>query len=112
MGSILVTWLIYAAGFLAIAALLPGVHLRSWSSAFGVAAVYGLLNFLLYRLLVLVAFIPIILTLGLFLIVINAFIIYLTDKLFDDFEIDGFGYTMLAAVLFSAVTWVMKAVLY
>ena len=64
-----------------------------------VAAVYGILHMLFYKILVLVAFIPVFLTLGLFTFVIDAFLLFLADKLVEGFHIDSFIITILAAVL-------------
>ena len=82
-----------------LALALPGVKLKSFGTALTVALVYGLLNYFLFWLIALVAFIPMLLSLGLFGLVINAFLLWLTDKLIDDFEIDSIGKTLLMALL-------------
>ena len=83
----------------ALASALPGVRLKSYGTAVTVALVYGLLNYFLFWLIALIAFIPMLLSLGLFGLVINAFLLWLTDKLIDDFEIDSVGMTFLMALL-------------
>ena len=82
-----------------LALALPGVKLKSFGTALTVALVYGLLNYFLFWLIALVAFIPMLLSLGLLGLVINAFLLWLTDKLIDDFEIDSIGKTLLMALL-------------
>lgn len=80
-----------------LASVLPGVRMRSFGTAVIVALVYGVLSYLLFWMLALIAFIPMLLSLGLFGLVINTFLLWLTDKLVDDFEIRSLGMTFLMA---------------
>ncbi|MBT3604700.1 MAG: phage holin family protein [Candidatus Latescibacteria bacterium] len=94
-----------------VAMVLPSVRVRSYGSALGVAVIYGVLKFFLHWLLILVSLPFIIITLGLFLIVINAFLLWLTDKLVDGFEIDSIFSTIVASVLISVLDIVLRWVL-
>ena len=94
-----------------LALALPGVKLKSFGTALTVALVYGLLNYFLFWLIALVAFIPMLLSLGLFGLVINAFLLWLTDKLIDDFEIDSIGKTLLMALLLTVGKIVLRVIL-
>ena len=80
---------------LVLASALPGVRLKSY----GTALVYGLLNFFLGTLIGWILFIPMFLSLGLLGLVINALMLWLTDKLIEDFEIDSVKTTLIMAVL-------------
>ena len=82
-----------------IAALLPGVRLKSFGTAVAVAIVYGLLSYFLFWVIALITFIPMLLSFGLFGLVINTFLLWLTDQLLDDFEIRSLGMTFLMALL-------------
>lgn len=84
---------------LLLAHLLPGVYVQNTWAALLVALVLGLLNIFVKPLLVLFTLPATILTLGLFLLVINAVIIMLCDELVDGFEVNGFW----SALLFSLV---------
>lgn len=84
---------------LVLASALPGVRLKSYRTAVIVALVYGLLNFFLGTVIGWILFIPMFLSLGLFGLVINALMLWLTDKLIDDFEIDSLKTTLIMAVL-------------
>ena len=84
---------------LVLASALPGVRLKSYGTAVVVALVYGVLNFFLGTVIGWILFLPMFLSLGLFGLVINAFMLWLTDKLIDDFEIDSLKTTLLMAVL-------------
>ena len=94
-----------------VAMVLPSVRVRSYGSALGVAVIYGVLKFFLHWLLILVSLPFIIITRGLFLIVINAFLLWLTDTLGDGFEIDSIFSTIVASVLISVLDIVLRWVL-
>ena len=99
--TFIISFLLLAVAILGIAALVPGIHLRGFKSALAVAAVYGLLNFVLFKLLIFITFPLVILkvlTLGLFGIVLNAVLLMITDKLLDGLKIDSFGAALLGAV--------------
>jgi len=95
----------------ALATALPGVRLKSFGTALTVVLVYGLLNYFLFWLVALIAFIPMLLSFGLFGLVINALLLWLTDKLIDDFEIDSLRTTLLIAVLLTVAKVVLRAIL-
>ncbi len=95
----------------ALASVLPGVRLKSFRSALSVALVYGLLNYFLFWLLALIAFIPMLLTFGLFGLIINAVLLWLSDKLIEDLEIDSLRMTLLMAVLLTVGKLVLRAIL-
>ena len=94
-----------------LATALPGVRLKSFGTALTVVLVYGLLNYFLFWLIALIAFIPMLLSFGLFGLVINAFLLWMTDKLIDDFEIDSVRMTLLMAVLLTVGKVVLRAIL-
>lgn len=95
----------------ALATVLPGVRLKSFGAALTVVLVYGLLNYFLFWLVALLAFIPMLLSFGLFGLVINAFLLWLTDKLIDGFEIDSLRTTLLIAVLLTVGKVLLRAIL-
>ena len=98
MLSLVFHWLLSAVSITAISKLLPGVHVKSFGTSLIVAAVYGILHVLLFKILAFIFFVPRFLTFRLFDLVINAFLLYLTDELLENFEIDSLGTTLLAAV--------------
>jgi putative membrane protein len=95
----------------ALASVLRGVRLKSFRSALSVALIYGLLSYFLFWLLALIAFIPMLLTFGLFGLVINGSLLWLTDKLIQDFEIDSLRVTLLMAVLLTVGKLGLRAIL-
>jgi putative membrane protein len=108
MLNLLLLWVLSAVSLTIVANLLPGVRIRGFGTALVVAGVYGILYVLLYRILAIIAFIPMIMTFGLFAFVINAFLLFLTDKLVDDFRIDGFLMTLVAAVLLAILNSIWR----
>ncbi|MBB1138365.1 phage holin family protein [Myroides sp. WP-1] len=79
--------------------LLPGVHVTGWTSALWVAVVMGLLNVFLRPVLVFMTLPATLVTMGLFLFVINAIIIMLSAYFVDGFQVDGFWYALLFSLI-------------
>tara|TARA_B100000700_G_C14854389_1_gene765573 strand:- start:52 stop:393 length:342 start_codon:yes stop_codon:yes gene_type:complete len=109
--SIIMSILAFSLSVLVVARLMSSVHVRGFGTTIAVAIVYGILKFLFYKILVFLSFLFVMLTLGLFLIVINAFLLWITDKLIDDFEIESFGSTVIASILISILDVVFRWVL-
>jgi putative membrane protein len=100
--------LLTAAAVLIIAHFLPGVAVENYTSALIVAIVLGLLRVTVKPILVILTLPVTIITLGLFLLVINALIIMLADNLIDGFYISGFW----IALLFSLILSIFQSILY
>jgi putative membrane protein len=111
MTRLILDVLVTAGLLFALASALPGVRLKSYGTAVIVAVVYGLLNYFLFWLIALVAFIPMLLSLGLFGLVINAFLLWLTDILIEDFEIDSVKTTLIMAVLLTVGKFILSVLL-
>ncbi len=84
-----------------LASVLPGVKVENYISAITVALVIGLLNIFVRPIIVLLTLPATIITLGLFLFVINAGIILLADKFVDGFKVAGFFEAFFFSVLLS-----------
>lgn len=102
--------LILSVAVFLVAQLLPGIRVKNFYTAILVAIVYSLINFFTGWLLILLSLPFMIITFGLFKLVINAFMLWLTDKLMEDFKISDLLTTFIAAALItfvdSAVQWV------
>jgi putative membrane protein len=97
-----------AVAVLVIAHFLPGVSVENFTSSVIVAVVLALLRVTIKPLLIILTLPVTILTLGLFLLVINALIILLADNLIDGFTVDGFW----IALLFSLILSIFESILY
>ena len=84
--------------------VLSGVHIPDFKDAFIFAIVLALLNTFIKPLLVIFTFPITIVTLGLFLFVINAIIILLADKFMDGIKIDGFLWALIFSLILSVVS--------
>jgi putative membrane protein len=98
---------IFTLAVLLTAKIVPGIRVRSFGSAFFFALVLAILDKLLYGLLVVLAFPAILVTFGLFLLVINAFLWWLADKVVDGVELDGFGAAFFGALVTSVINWMI-----
>jgi putative membrane protein len=107
--KILVRWLLLAAALLLVAQIYPGVQVRSFGSAMIAALVLGLFNTLLRPILVLLTLPVTLLTLGLFLFVINALLFYFAAALLDGFQVNGFIAALIGSVLYSLCGLVIDA---
>ena len=99
--AIIVKWVLSATAVLIAAYILPGVSVTSFWSALIVAAILAILNAILRPILVVLTIPITIVTLGLFLLVINALIILLTDSLISGFEVSNFWWALLFSLLLS-----------
>jgi putative membrane protein len=84
---------------LAIGKFIPGIRLKGFGTAIVVAVVYSLIDVILGTILKFLSIPFIFVSLGLFLLVINTFLLWLTDQLVDDFEIKDMGTTFVVALL-------------
>ena len=91
-----------------VAEFMPGIRLKNFGTAIIVAIVYSLINLLIGWLLVFLSLPLMIITFGLFKFIINGFLLLLTDKMMEDFEIDGIGTTFLAAFLITLIDSILK----
>jgi putative membrane protein len=113
---VLIAWLLSAAAFLGVSKILPGFRIRSFGTALVVSAVYSILyivlHFILFDVLWILTIIPVILTLGVVFFVVNAIILWLTNRLIEDFDIDNTTTLIMAAVLLTIVNWLIRLVLF
>ncbi len=91
-----------------VAKIMPSIHIKNFWTAIVVALVYSVINFLAGWLLFFLTLPFIIITFGLFKFVINAILLLITDKLIEDFEIDSFGSTLIAAFLITIIDSVLR----
>lgn len=108
--AFLIRWVILSVSVWIAAALVDGIHLEGWESILLVGLILGLLNAFLKPLLFLVSLPLTVLTLGLFLLIINTAVLALTAWIagqFDDinFSIDGFWDAFFGALIISVVGW-------
>jgi putative membrane protein len=106
---ILLVWLINALALIAVAYLMPSITITSFSSALIAALVLGLVNAVVRPLLVVLTFPVTILTLGLFIFVLNGLLFWLVGSFVPGFVVHGFWAGFFGAILFSIVSWLLSA---
>lgn len=102
--NIIIRLIITAAVAFGLSYILPGIHIDTFGTALIVAVVLGILNLIVKPILVILTLPVTIITLGLFLFVINALIIIWGARLIDGFTVDGFWWALIFSFLLSLVT--------
>ncbi|HXE41173.1 MAG TPA: phage holin family protein [Azonexus sp.] len=111
MLNLLAVWIVNALALLALPYVVPSVQIAGFGTALLVAVVLGLINTLLRPLLVLLTLPVTLLTLGLFIFVINALLFQLADALIDGFHVGGFWSALFGSIAYSLISWLLSALL-
>ena len=109
--KLILKWLLSAAALLAVAHLFSGVQVASFTSALLAAAVIGLFNVVLRPLLVVLTFPVTLITLGLFLFVINALMFWAASGLLAGFQVTGFWAALVGSLIYSVLGVVIESAL-
>jgi putative membrane protein len=104
-------WLLSAMALLAVAHLYSGVVVTSFVAALIAAFVLGLLNTIVRPIFVILTLPLTLLTLGLFLFVINALMFYMASGLLEGFKVNGFTAALIGSLLYSIAGMVIEAAL-
>lgn len=105
---LLLVWILNAIALLAVAYLYPGVQVEDWKAAAVAALVLGLVNTLVKPVLVILTLPVTIVTLGLFLLVLNALLFWSVASLVPGFHVTGFWAAVLGAILYSLIGWLLS----
>jgi len=108
---LILLWLLNAAALLAVAYLMPSIQVASFASAMIAAVVLGLVNAVLRPLLILLTLPVTLLTLGLFLFVLNGLMFWLAGSMLDGFVVGGFWSGVFGAVLYSVFSSLLSSLL-
>ena len=109
MGSLFIHWAVSAASLAVVAYLFPGIELRGLGPALIAPIVIGLVNATVGFILKIITFPISILSLGLFLLVINALMLQLASFLVPGFFIAGFWSAFFGAIVLSIVSMILRA---
>ncbi len=105
---LILIWCCNALALLTVAYLLPGVHVDGFGSALVAALVLGLINTLIRPLLILLTLPVTVLSLGLFILVINGLLFWFAGSVLRGFEVSGFWVGMMGALLYSIISYVLS----
>jgi putative membrane protein len=108
---LLVTWLINALALLALPYLMHSVTVSDLGTALVAALFLGLVNTLIRPVLVLLTLPVTLVSMGLFILVINAFLFWLVAQVIEGFHVASFGSAFLAAILYSIISWALSTLI-
>jgi putative membrane protein len=106
---LLLVWLINAVALIAVAYLMPSISVSSFGAALVAALVLGLVNAVVRPVLVLLTLPVTILTLGLFIFVLNGLLFWMVASWLEGFNVGGFWAGVFGAIVFSLVSWALSA---
>ena len=109
--KLLLVWLINAAALMAVAYLLPGLAVADFVTALVAALVLGLVNAVIRPILILLTLPVTLLTLGLFIFVINGLLFWFVGSFVAGFVVSGFWWGVFGAVAYSILSWALSALL-
>jgi len=112
MLTLLARWIVNAAALLLVAYVYPAVHVSSFFAALVAALILGLVNAVVRPILVILTLPVTLLTLGLFLFVINALCFWLVAEVVQGFTVTGFVGALIGSILYSAITLVTSWLLF
>jgi putative membrane protein len=110
MGGLLLRWILNTLALFVVVSVVPHFTYRSWISLAIAAAVLGLLNAVVRPVLWFLTLPLTVITLGLFLLVLNAIMLELSAWLVPGFDIDGFGWAMVGALVLALVSLVTNRI--
>ncbi|MCM2252592.1 MAG: phage holin family protein [Ramlibacter sp.] len=111
MIKLIAKWLLSAAALLFVAYVYAGVEVRSFGSALIAAFAIGLLNSVVRPILVVLTLPVTVVTLGLFLFVINALMFWAAASVLDGFHVQGFVAALIGSLIYSAIGIIIESAL-
>ena len=109
--TLLLVWILNAVALLVVAYILPGITVASFGSALIAALVLGLLNTLVKPLLIVLTLPITIVTLGLFLLVLNALVFWFAGSILKGFQVEGFWWAVIGAIVYSLGSGLLSGLL-
>src|SRR5687768_232166 len=106
---ILLVWLINSLALIAVAYLMPSITVSSFTAALVAALILGLINAVIRPILILLTLPVTVITLGLFIFVINGLLFWFVGSFIQGFVVEGFWAGVLGSILFSIVSWLLSA---
>ena len=109
--KLILKWLLSAAALLCVAYVYNGVEVRDFTAALVAAFVIGLFNVVLRPVLVVLTLPVTVITLGLFLFIINALMFWAASGVLTGFHVTGFGAALVGSLLYSVLGIVIESAL-
>lgn len=109
--ELILIWILNAVALLVVAYILPGITVASFGSALIAALVLGLLNALVKPVLIILTLPITVVTLGLFLLVLNALVFWFAGSILKGFQVNGFWWAVIGAIVYSIVSGLLSGLL-
>ena len=109
MGAFLLRWFVTTIAVLVAERLLPGIQCNGWGTLLGASLLLGIINAFVRPVLLLLSLPFIIVTMGLFIFVVNALLLMLVAKIIPEFQVDGFWNAFFGSIIISLVSWILSS---
>lgn len=107
--ELLLIWVLNGLALITVANFVPGIRVDGFTAALIAAFFLGLINTLIRPLLLLLTLPVTLLTIGLFIFVINGMLFWFVGSILKGFVVDSFWHGVLGAVLYSVFSWALSA---
>jgi putative membrane protein len=109
MGAFVLRWFVTTIAVLVAERLLPGIQCNGWGTLLGASLLLGIINAFVRPVLLLLSLPFIIVTMGLFILVVNALLLWLVANIIPGFRVDGFWDAFFGSIIISLVSWVLSS---
>lgn len=110
MFKLIIGWVLNALALMGVTYIVPGIQVASFTTALVAALVIGLVNMLIKPILVVLTLPVTILTLGLFIFVINGILFWAVGHFLDGFSVQTVMAGIIGAVVYSVISWILSAI--
>lgn len=107
--KLLLTWALNAVALLLVPYIVPGIHIESFGSALIAVVILGLVNAVIRPIFIVLTLPVTLLTLGLFLFVVNAMMFWWVGDILSGFRVEGFFSALFGSVVYSIASWFLSS---
>jgi len=108
MGTFLIRWLVTTVAVLVATKIIPGISCESWGPLLGASLLLGIINALIRPILLILSLPFIIVTMGLFIFVVNALVLKFVSLVIPPFHVEGFWSAFFGAITISFVSFLLS----
>lgn len=109
--KLILAWVLHTAALILVTYIVPGISVSNFTAALIAAAVIGLINTFIKPILVVLTLPVTVVTLGLFLLVINGLLFYLAGYLLSGFNVSSIWVGIIGALVYSVISWLLTKLL-
>ena len=109
MTAFLIRWLVTTIAVFAAEKIIPGIHCNSAGALLGASLLLGIVNAFVRPILLLLSIPFIIVTMGFFILVVNALMLMLVAQIVPSFSVDGFWNAFFGSMVISIVSWILSS---